>query len=452
VIAAQVVYNVLLTALAVPTLPFAGAALVLRPRYRLGLSQRLGFAPTEVRQRLQGQHPVWVHAPSVGEILATRPFLQELKQVFPDTPILLSALTPTAYTAAREKISEADAVMYFPLDHPLFIAHVLRRITPRVFFFTETEMWPNFLLALAHRHIPTFLVSGRFSARALARYRHLSPLFCTVFRSLTRCCMQTAADADRLIAAGAPEAQVAVTGNFKMDCASEGGTQGLTVLRELGLADRPLLIGASTHPGEEEFLLRVFRRLRAEIPPLLLLLAPRHPQRFAEVEQLLAREHCRYVKRSQDGVTTSQQTEVFLLDTLGELASFYRAATVTFVGGSLVKGPGGHSVIEPALARTPVCCGPYAWNFATIVEQLVHTGGGCVVRTEEECYARLRPFFLDPQKAQEAGGYAYKVMKQGQGAVKRTVAVIMDALQQRQALAFVFLPFVFYSFLPALCP
>lgn len=436
---AQVLYNLLLTALAVPTLPVAGLALLLRSRYRQGLAQRLGVLSQDVLRRVENAQPLWVHAPSVGEILATRPFLQGLKHQLPGVPLLLSALTPTAYVAAREKIPEADVILYFPLDHPLIINRVLRHIQPAAFFFTETEMWPNFLLTMAQRKIPTFLISGRFSPRALTRYRRLSPLFRPVFQSLTQCCMQTNGDRERLIAAGAREEKVTVTGNFKLDAASVDNSQGSTVLQEAGLANRPLLIGASTHPGEEAFLLRVFRRLQGSIPTVLLLLAPRHPQRFPEVERLLQQTGCRYAKRSQPSRATSD-IEVFLLDTLGELSSFYHSAEITFVGGSLIKGPGGHSVVEPALARTPVCFGPHAWNFSTIVEQLLQAGGGFVVRTEEDCYRQLLPFFTDAQISEEAGRRAYEVMQQGQGAVQRTLAIVLEALQN--PLPFPLLPHV----------
>ncbi|MBI3756492.1 MAG: 3-deoxy-D-manno-octulosonic acid transferase [Deltaproteobacteria bacterium] len=429
-IPAQTLYNLLLTLLALPALPVAGLALLLRPRYRLGLAQRLGFLPQEVLNCDKEQQPLWLHAPSVGEILATRPFLRALKLAFPRTPLVLSALTPTAYATAREKIPEADAVIYLPLDHPFFIQRVLRAIRPAAFFFTETELWPNLLLTLAHRRVPTFLVSGRFSAHAHARYRWLRPLFQPVFLGITRCCMQTTADAERLKAAGAPRRHVVVTGNFKVDNASAGGPQGLAVLQEAGFAGRPLLVGASTHPTEEAFLLRVFRRLRAHIPNLLLLLAPRHPQRFADVELLLQQNGHRYVKRSQLEYAKDSNAAVFLLDTLGELASFYRAAVITFVGGSLIKGPGGHSVVEPALAETPVCFGPYMGNFVTLVEQLMQAGGGFMVRTEEDAYRQLLALFSNLPEAREAGRRAHQVIAQGQGAVQRTMTVVLEALQQ----------------------
>jgi 3-deoxy-D-manno-octulosonic-acid transferase len=430
VIPAQALYNLLLTLLAIPALPVAGLALLLRPRYRLGLAQRLGSLPQEVLNCVKDQQPLWLHAPSVGEILATRPFLRALKQAFPRALLVLSTLTPTAYATAREKIPEADAIIYFPLDHPFFIQRVLRAIRPAAFFFTETEMWPNFLLMLAHRQAPTFLVSGRFSARAHARYRWLRPLFQPVFLSITRCCMQTTVDAERLRAAGVPQQHVVVTGNFKVDNASAAGSQGLAILQEAGFAGRPLLVGASTHPTEEEFLLRVCRHLRTTTPNLLLLLAPRHPQRFADVELLLQQNGYRYVKRSQLEHTRDSSAEVLLLDTIGELASFYRAAVVTFVGGSLIKGPGGHSVVEPALAETPVCFGPYMENFVTLVEQLIQVGAGFLVRTEEDAYRQLLALFSNLPEAREAGHRAYRVIAQGQGAVQRTMTAVLEALQQ----------------------
>jgi len=423
-------YNFALTLAALLALPIAGLALLLRPRYRLGIAQRLGFLPSDILQRFSTQSPLWVHAPSVGELLATRRFLHALKQAYPTSPILLSCLTPTAYTTAHEHVSEADAIIYFPLDHPWIIARVLRCITPRAFLFTETEMWPNFLSTLQRKEIPTVLISGRFSARASARYRLVSALFTPIFRQLTHSCMQTQADADRLIQAGASSARVVVTGNFKVDGVTEGSTRGKEILTEMGLADRVLLIGASTHPGEETLLLNASRRLREAVPQLLLLLAPRHPQRFAEVEQILRVGGYRYHKRSQQANLAPTKIEVFLLDTLGELVSFYPGAALTFVGGSLGKGPGGHSVIEPALAKVPVCFGPYTRNFSTVVEELLCDGGGFVVRDEESFYQHALLLFIDERRRQEVGARAFAVIQRGQGTVERTLTVVRNVIEK----------------------
>jgi 3-deoxy-D-manno-octulosonic-acid transferase len=422
-------YNLSLTVLAIPVLPFAALALLLRPRYRLGLAQRLGCVPQAVKQRLGDQQPLWVHAPSVGELLATPPFLRALKQAFPGKPLVVSVLTPTAYATAQSKIVEADAVLYFPLDHPLLVSRVLRQVRPVAFFFTETEMWPNWLSALARRAVPTFLVSGRFSRRARARYRLLRPFFRPVFQNLTLCCMQTRDDAERLIEAGTPRERVLVTGNFKMDVVNEGSAQGEAILQAAGLAGRLLLIGASTHAGEEEMLLRAYRHLQATVPNLLLLLAPRHPQRFDEVERLLKTSGYRYVKRSRIAEPAAVDAEVLLLDTLGELASLYRTAALVFVGGSLIKGPGGHSLIEPALVQVPVCFGPHTRNFATVAEELTRAGGGFEVRDADDFSHQALPLLTNSHARQAAGRHAYEVVRQGQGAVARTLATVQEHVQ-----------------------
>ena len=420
------VYNVLLTALIVIAFPFAVMALILRPRYRIGLGQRLGRLPSDVIQLTQGTAPFWLHAPSVGELLATRPFLSALKERFPDTPLLVSVQTTTAYQTATERCPEADGVFYFPLDYLLVSRHVLKRIGPQVFFFTETEMWPNMLASLARRHIPTLLVSGRFSKRAQRRYGLLSPVFRPILQSITACCMQTQEDAQRLIAAGADTQRVRVTGNFKVDGVNAGGEAGRIILSRAGLDDRPLLIGASTHDSEEKILLQAVRELRSDLPHLLLLLAPRHPERFSSVEALLQRQDWRYIKRSTCLVPAPPDTEVFLLDTLGELAGFYAAASLVFVGGSLIRGPGGHSMIEPALAGVPVCFGPYTHNFSSIAAELKKARGGIEIHDAPGLYGAALPLLTDANVRQKTGALARETIEQQQGAVERTLSVVLQ--------------------------
>ena len=419
------VYNVLLTALIIIAFPFAVMALMLRPRYRIGLGQRLGRLPLDVLRLTQGTAPFWLHAPSVGELLATRPFLSALKERFPDTPIVVSVQTTTAYHTATERCPEADGVFYFPLDYPLVSRYVLKRIGPQVFFFTETEMWPNMLASLARRRIPTLLVSGRFSKRARRRYALLSPVFRPILHSITACCMQTQEDAQRLIAVGVDTRRVRVTGNFKVDGVNAGGEAGRAILAQAGLDDRPLLIGASTHESEEEILLQAVRELRGSLPYLLLLLAPRHPERFSSVEALLQRQGWRYIKRSASSAPAPPDTEVFLLDTLGELAGFYAAASLVFVGGSLIRGPGGHSMIEPALVGVPVCFGPHTQNFSSIAAELKRAQGGIEIDDAHSLYDTALPLLTDADLQQKTGALARKTIERQQGAVERTLNVVL---------------------------
>ena len=419
----RLVYNCVLTLGGLLALPFIGLALLVRPRYRLGLAQRLSCLPAAVTRCLGAGPVVWLHAPSVGESLATRPFVRGLKARFPDATVVLSVLTPTAYQVASSRLPEADAVIYFPLDHPLCVRRILGQLRPQVFFFTETEIWPNCLSALIRQGVPTVLVSGRFSARAVRRYGVLWPVFAPVFRALSLCCMQTQADAERLIAAGVSRQRVVVTGNFKVDSSVRADDRGKAIMGQLGLADRPLLIAASTHRGEEAVALDAYRRLRAGCA-VLLLLAPRYPQRFAEVESLLTKAGLGYAKRSRPAGRPGPAIEVLLLDSLGELASLYSAAAAVFVGGSLVKGPGGHSVIEPALARVPVLFGPYTRNFGSVVEALKRTGGGVQVTDAASLARAALPLLQDPRLSQEVGGQAYAAVQQERGAVERTLAAI----------------------------
>lgn len=419
------VYNVVLTVLLIVAGPAALMALLLRPRYRVGLRQRLGLLPPSI-VRLARQAPaVWLHAASVGELLASRPFLRGLKVCFPNRPLLVSVQTATAYRAATRQCEDADGVFFFPLDYPLVSDRVVRRIRPGVFFFTETELWPNMLSSLARCGVPTLLVSGRFSSRAQRRYAWFAPLFRSVTRNVTAFCMQTAADAERLIAAGAETGRIRVTGNFKVDGVQTGDATGVAVLKKVGLGCRRLLIGASTHAPEEETLLRVVRRLRSRDPAALLLLAPRHPERFAAVEGLLADGGYRYIKRSALPRTASPDTEVFLLDTLGELTSFYAGAVLVFVGGSLVPGPGGHSVIEPALAGAPVCFGPHTQNFASSVEALKQVEGGMEIHAADDLYRAALALLTDARTRDETGERARAAIARERGAVERTLAAVL---------------------------
>ena len=431
--------NCVLTLLLLPTLPLIGLALLMRPRYRRGLRQRLSFLPASVHQHLAGQTVVWLHAPSVGEILATRPFLRALKQQFPDVTLVLSVLTPTAYDAAQTRLPEADVVIYFPIDHPLLVRRVLKSINPSVFFFTETEIWPNCLSALTATGVPTVLVSGRFSSRAAQRYRFLGVLFQPIFQSLSLCCMQTQEDAQRVVTAGVPQARVRVTGNFKADGdLPVARLKQIEKIAQLNFSGRLVLIAASTHHSEEAMLLESYQQLRRSVPQLLLLLAPRHPQRFTEVETLLQAGGYRYRKRSQAQPAVALQNknaeniEVFLLDTLGELSSFYSLAALAFVGGSLIKGPGGHSVIEPALAQLPVIFGPYTRNFASLVEALKQSGGGIEVTDVASLCKRVLPLLQDATARQVAGRQAYAVIQHEQGAVDRTLTAIRNNIWRFQ--------------------
>ncbi len=418
------VYNILLTVLLVCFCPFIFTALLLRPDFRVGLTQRLGRLPTHIIRIANSRRPVWLHAPSVGEILATRPFLTELKRAFPDRPLLLSVQTSTGLEAAKTRCPNVDGVFYFPLDHPFVSLSVIRRIRPCLFLFTETELWPNILLGLAKRSIPTVLVSGRFSQRAHRRSSLAPFIFPRVLRRISLCCMQTREDADRIISAGAAAETVHVTGNFKFDNVGETDPKTANLLTHECLSNHIIIIGASTHAPEEKMLIEAFSLLRKEVENLVLLLAPRHPHRFGEVLDLIQNSKYSYIRRSDLDGPTSLAADIFFLDTIGELAGLYQDAALVFVGGSMKPHIGGHSVIEPGAAGVPVFFGPHTRNFKSIVSNLKHAEGGIQINDAKSLASAALPLLLDPALRLDMGQRARITIERERGAAKRTIGTI----------------------------
>ena len=418
------VYNILLTVLLVCSCPFILIALLLRPDFRVGFTQRLGRLPAHIIRIANSKRPVWVHAPSVGEILATRPFLVELKRAFPDRPLLLSVQTSTGLEAAKTRCPNVDGVFYFPLDHAFVSLSVIRRIRPCLFLFTETELWPNILLGLARHSIPTVLVSGRFSQRTHRRLSLARFIFPRVLRRISLFCMQTREDADRIISAGATAETVHVTGNFKFDNMTKTDPHAAKLLTHECLSNRIIIIGASTHDPEEKMLIEAFSLLRKKAGNLVLLLAPRHPQRFRQVQDLIENSNYSYIRRSDLNGPTPRAADIFFLDTLGELAGLYQGAALVFVGGTMKPHIGGHSVIEPGAAGVPVFFGPHTRNFRSIVSNLKQAEGGIQVTDAKSLAVAALPLLLDPALRLDMGRKARMTIERERGATKRTIVAI----------------------------
>ncbi len=401
------IYNVLGTLVLVAGLPALPLLALLGDRFRRGLLERFGFYRAAVRDALGGAAPLWIHAASVGEVGAAKELIAALRARFPGRKVLLSTFTVTGRELAR-KSAGADACVLAPLDHPWIVRRALRVFNPAALILIETELWPN-LLRLCHRRgVPTLLLSGRLSPRSFRRYFFLRGLFSDVIARLSAIGMQSEEDAGRIKRLGAEPRRVAVTGNLKRAARSER--------RETKAAQKALrwkadpaarvLVAGSTHRGEDEILIDAFKDLRARFPGLVLVLAPRHPQRFADVERLLRESGLRYVKRTE--MNGQPLPEVVFLDTLGELPEFYAIADLAFVGGSLVEA-GGHNVLEPARCRKPVFFGPHTGNFSHIAEELKAAGGGIEVRGKEDLVRQSGRLLSDPAEAEKIGEIAYRV-------------------------------------------
>ncbi len=418
---------------ALPLLP-----LLCLTRYRHGLGERLGWLPAAVR----GLHrPVWVHAASVGEVLAAAPLVQRLRAEMPGCPIVVSTTSVTGRETARARLG-ADAAMLLPADIRCITNRVMRLIQPRCVILVETELWPALLRAARRCDVPAILVSGRISERSARRYAWVPGVTRAMLSQVSRLAMQTEADAARIIALGAPAARVLVVGSLKL--AREAPMQSLTAAAHgpaaLALGDeRPVFIAASTHPGEEDMVLDACSALWEQCPEMLLVIAPRRPERFDEVAQLLARAGVAAERRSQLHGSeprgselrgpVAPATRVLLLDTLGELPDLLPMARAVFVGGT-IAAVGGHNILEPGLSGKPVAFGPHTANVAAAAEALLENGAATLVHDAQELRAEWLRLLAHPEIAGAMGASARAVIDASAGVAERTLAIVRACMRE----------------------
>ena len=391
-------------------------------RRRAGYGQQLGQHLGQLGDGLPPEPRCWVHAVSVGESAVAVPLVEGIRQRWPELGIVVSTITPTGARIVTERLATRAVHRYFPVDLPGPVRRALDAARPRFFIAIETELWPNFLRALAGRGIPAMIANGRISDRSFRRYRRVRRLMRRVLADVSVFAMQSDEDARRIVALGAPPERVVVTGNLKGDLLPEASDEA-EWRRRLGLqsGDR-LWIAGSTHRGEETLVLDAFARARTRWPALALLLAPRHPERADEVAELVRARGLTEVRRSRLPQDATRDA-VILLDTVGELASLYALADLVFVGGSLVP-VGGHNVLEPAMQGKPVLVGPHTSNFREGAERLQRSGGGLVVKDGEELARELIRVLEDPDLAARMGQAAREAFAGRQGAVSATLDLV----------------------------
>lgn len=413
-------------------------------KYVGSLGQRLGYLP--VSFNLDADRSIWIHAVSVGEVLTARALLPDLKALYPSLRLFVSTTTMAGQRVARTHLQDVDAVFFFPFDFRLIVERTLRLVRPRVFIMMETEIWPHLLRACRRHGVRTVLVNGRISSRSYPRYRLARRFFRRVLQDVDRFCMQSEEAARRIVDIGADPARVTVTGSLKFDSLELPGPQALgrgpaRVLRFFRISPgRPVVIAASTLKGEEEPVLAAFRRIQRAHPDALLIIAPRKPERFGEVEALVAREGFSVVRRTELAIDTEPRADVVVLDTIGELARLFQVATVVFVGGSLVDA-GGHNILEPAVFGKPIVFGPSMSNFAEIARAFLERGAAIQVSTPRELETTLASLVDDPVRQAALGAAARALVEANRGAKHKTLSVITDLLPPSAAAAGVVRPF-----------
>jgi 3-deoxy-D-manno-octulosonic-acid transferase len=401
-------------------------------KYIGSLRQRLGYLP--ITLNVDREASIWIHAVSVGEVLTARALVEDLRTRYPRLRLYLSTTTMAGYQVARRNVPHVDAVFYFPFDWAFIVRRTLTIVQPRVFMMVETEIWPNLLRECRARGVKTLVVNGRMSVRSYRRYRLVRPLFRRVLKGIDRFCVQSEPTAQRLIDLGADPARVVVTGSLKFDSLESPappvhGKPRERVLRFFRLSpSRVVIVAGSTVRGEEVAVLRAFARVKATAPGALAIVAPRHPERFDEVERLVREHGFVTVKRSALAIDAEPRADVVVLDTIGELAQVYQLASAVFVGGSLVDH-GGHNILEPAIFGKPILFGPYMRNFAEIAEAFLINGAAVQVASGRDLEEAMLALVTDPVRRARLGAAARALVEANRGAKDRTLAVIHDLLE-----------------------
>ena len=417
----RVAYNLLTWLLLLPYAVYWLVRGIGNRSYWPKLGQRFGVGYPQL------ERSIWIHAVSVGEVVAAGPLIRAVLREWPDDRVVVSTVTPTG--AARVAAIFGDRVdhCYIPFETPFSVNRFFRSLSPRMALVMETEIWPNLYHGCGSRGIPLVLVSARISERSVRNYRRLLPLFRETLSHGIVIAAQSPRDAERFLSLGASPERTRVTGNIKFDIELPDDLEARgAAFREATFGARPVWVAASTHDGEEQQLLEAHRLLLERDPSALLVLVPRHPQRFAAARELLARTGLATVARTDDR-PCDPETQVFLGDTMGEVTLFYAAGDVAFVGGSLVP-IGGHNLLEPAALGRPIASGPHTFNAPEIANELVRLGGCRIVTGPADLAGVVGNWFEDAGAARRAGRAAHDSLRANRGALDRLLAMIRPLL------------------------
>ena len=391
------------------------------PDYRRRIAERFGFFAAPATGG------IWVHAVSVGEAIAAAPLVKALQQQYPDQPITVTTMTPTGSERVKALFGGSVFHVYAPWDMPDAVRRFLNRVQPSLLIVMETELWPNTVDACAKRTIPVVVANARLSAKSAAGYQRVLPLTRPMLQSLTSVVAQHREDAERFVSLGLPRESVTVSGSIKFDLALDADLrQRAAALKQQWSqgGQRPILVAASTHEGEEAIILDAFKRMQQTHPELLLVLVPRHPERFPTVAALC--QDLALCHRSK-GEAPSAETQVLLGDTMGELLLFYGCADLALVGGSLIER-GGHNTLEAAVWGVPILTGPSDFNFLAISQLLQEREALKVVHNADELTEMAAHWLSNPDQARQAGESARQSIEENRGALQRLLELLRPFL------------------------
>lgn len=398
------------------------------PGYRERREERFGIYPGEPLKR-----SLWVHTVSVGEFLAAKPLIDWLMATYPSWPLVITTMTPTGAERVRAAYGERVHHFYLPYDFPFAVERFLDHVQPHLLVIMETELWPNLVHFTAARKVPVVVANARLSERSAKGYKRISWIARPMLEAITVVAAQSGADASRFLELGLRPDALQITGTVKFDLVVDEALRAQAQqLRERWGAKRPVWIAASTHPGEDEQVLQAFRFLETQVPKLLLVLVPRHPERFDTVATLLQQQNFRLARHSREEPVTPD-VEVVLGDTMGELVKLMAASDVAFVGGSL-EPVGGHNMLEPLAVGIPVICGPHVFNFATVAQLLTEQGVLTTVSSPLGLANAVQTLLNNPSQRQTLAEKGMAVVDEHRGALQRLCRILESVLRDQRIL------------------
>lgn len=389
------------------------------PLYRKRILERFGFFKFSFKQK-----SVWIHAVSVGEVVAAIPIVHYIQKKFPNHAIVFTTMTPTGSSRVKQAFGDQVFHVYIPYDFPWALNRFFAKIKPCLFIILETELWPNILFACQARQIPVIVANAHLSERSVRGYSRIPALTQKMLQCIHHVAAQSKLDAERFLKIGLEAQKLSVMGNIKFDVQYKNSAAEIEKINDLkkNFNGRFVWIAASTHPCEEFLILSAFKIIQNQIPNVLLFLVPRHPERFKSVEMLIQEQNLSVLTRSS-GSWVQANTAVLLGDTVGELLAFYQTADIAFVGGSLVE-VGGHNLLEPAALGVPIITGPYLHNYVEISHLLLKAGGMVKISTVEELAATIIQWFNFPAQRFHAGKCAQNVVHKNQGTTQHLFNLI----------------------------
>ncbi len=429
----QFLYNILAVLLVIIAMPVFIVRLIREEGFGERLRQSFGFLPSDTLAQVANKNCIWLHAASVGEIVATSPIVKEIRKELPGIPILVSVVTATGYAMAKRIVTEADGIIFFPLDLPWLSRYVISRIKPQVFLPVETELWPSFLKATRRYNIPVMMVNGRISDRSLKQYSYLGSILPQMLATVMKFCMQSPIDAEYIIRLGADPRRVLITGNTKYDQTyteiAEAERDSLCQLMFRGQC-HPVILAGSTHKGEEEPLFYAFQKVKEKFIDARLIIAPRDILRADEIMSLAGTYQLHATRKTLIPENTNSGHDVVVLDTIGELGKIYSIGDIIYVGGSLVPH-GGHNILEPAAHGKPIVVGPHMFNFKETYA-LFSSRGACVtVGSADELAEKMLYILENDQVRENMSRQAFTIIEENRGAARKSVLYLKELLQTR---------------------